>query len=165
MRRHSGNGAVVVIGHIIERGHINAFDLRGRLQKLFLAPAFRFRGFQQIEHLVEHLFAFAETKQIKKRRHRFGVAHARAAADHDRRKVRSVGSADRQPGKVEHIQHIRVAKLIHQCKADEVERFDRVAALKRIQRQIPFAHERFHIVPRGKHALAPDVVSGVCAVI
>ena len=48
-----------------------------------------------------------------------------------------------------------------QGKADKVERFQTVAAFQTVQGNVILPHFRFHIRPRGKHALAPHIGNGI----
>ena len=69
----------------------------------------------------------------------------------------AVSRLDRQPREIEHIENVGIAQLIHQCKADQIEILDRVAAFEGIERNVMLAHLLFHIAPGRKHTLAPDV--------
>lgn len=48
---------------------------------------------------------------------------------------------------MQHIQHIGIAHFIRQCKTKHIKITDRTAGFQRIQRDLFFLHERFHIHP------------------
>ena len=75
------NAAVLLIGHIIERGHIAAFDLRQGTQQPVFVPAFFFGLLHSFAHLRQLHFAFAQHHHIKEVCDGFSIADARPAGD------------------------------------------------------------------------------------
>ena len=62
---------------------------------------------------------------------------------------------------IQHIQNIGIRQLVLHGKADHIKVLDRIAAFQGKQRFAVGAHQRLHIVRRGKHPLAPSVLPRV----
>ena len=77
---------------------------------------------------------------------------------HDVVQLRPVFAAQGDARQLQHIQHVSVAQLILQRKADEVEIADRVAAFQGIEGDVLPAHFLLHVPPGGIAALAPEAV-------
>ena len=71
--------------------------------------------------------------------------------------LRPVLAAQGDACQLQHIQHVGVAQLILQRKADEVEIADRVAAFQGIEGDVLPAHFLLHVHPGGKHPLTPKI--------
>ena len=157
-RHNRTDPPVLLIADGIQRRHIHALDLRRLAQKLRLIVAVFAVLFIQVDQHEIYLRALAEEEHNPKIRDRLGIAGARSARHHQRIPLVALLCAQRQPGKVQHIQHGGIAHLILQRKPDKIKHVDRVAALERKQRQLPLPHQLLHIRIGHKHTLAPDIL-------
>ena len=147
-------GAVRVVAVLIKRRHINALNMHGCFQKLLLTLAALFTFFQQIQHRIGGLFPLAQEDDVRKLRHRLRVAGAGAAKGHNGGQRLSIPGTQRHPRQIQHIQNIGIRQLILHGKADHIKVLDRVAAFQGKQRFAVGAHQRLHIVRRGKHQVS-----------
>ena len=154
-------GAVRVVAVLIKRRHINALNVHGCFQKLLLTLAALFAFFQQIQHRIGGLFPLAQEDDVRKLRHRLRVAGAGAAKGHNGGQRLSIHGTQRHPRQIQHIQNIGIRQLVLHGKADHIKVLDRIAAFQGKQRFAVGAHQRLHIVRRGKHPLAPSVLPRV----
>ena len=154
--RDGSDRAVVVIGDVIQAGHIDAADLRSLAQKGLLAPALGLCPAQEREELVVHLLALADDEEVHKGRHRLAVHAGRAAREHDRQEVGPVRAAQRDAGHVEHVEHGGVGHLIADGEGQNVKLGKAVAAFERIEGHARLFHFLVHVAPRSEGALAPD---------
>ena len=111
--------------------------------------------------LRQRLFALADRENVNKVGHRLRIVRTRSARKNDRRILTAVGAKKRDPGKVKHIKHGGIAKLILKRECDNIEIPDRVAAVRREQRYRTLPHLLLHVGPRRIHSLAPYVVDFV----
>ena len=155
------HGAVVIVLDVVERRHVDAFDLRGLFQKFVFRLVFGAAAAEQLDYLEVHLLAVAEEKDVDKVGQRLRVARARPARDDDIFQRRAVAAQKRHARELQHVQNIRVAQLVLQREADEVELAHRVAAFEAVERDAVFQHSLLHVDPRRKDALAPDVIDAV----
>ena len=155
LRRHGGNGAVGVVAHVVEGGHIDALDPGGLHQEFVLGPA-RELGFpQQGQQLVVHLFPFAHHKEVQEGGHGLGVHRGGAAGPDERQKIGPVRRAQGDPRHVQHVQHGRIGHLIADGKGQGVKVPHRIAALQGVKGDPGLLHLLIHVAPGGKDPLAP----------
>ncbi len=145
--------------HRIRLGDVETGQLRDSFE--FFAAR---RAFQRADclHEFDHgILAVADHEEIEERRQRFRVEHRRPARKQQRRIVRAVLAPQRQPGKVNRVQDVRVSQFRLQREPDQVRGGQRVLRLVHKQRQAARAQRRLH-VRRGRIApLAPDMVQAV----
>ena len=161
------DGAVLIVGHVIQRRHVHAGNRGGgavqerRARVAALVP----HGDIQLHDLRKHFLALTDVEQVEEVRDRLRVIGAGTAADHQRVLLAALARPDRDASQLQHIQHVGVAHLILQGKADEVEHRQRIAAFHRRQRQVVLLHLFLHIHPWVIDTLAPDALVQVQAVV
>ena len=156
LRRDGRDGAVLVIGHVIQGGDVQAGDLRGGAEHPVLGPALALGPAVQLDQLHGDVLALAEGDDVHEGGQRLGIVGAGPADDDERGERRPVRAVDGQARQVEQVQHVGVGQLIAEGDADQVELRDRVAALQGVEGQTGLAHLVGHVAPGGEHALAPD---------
>ena len=82
-RRDALDRTVVMVAHVVQRGHIYALDLRSKAQEFFPAFAVLFALSVQLHHFEVDLFSVTEEKDVDKIGDRLGIAGARTARDDD----------------------------------------------------------------------------------
>ena len=147
-----------MIGHLIERRNIHAFDLRGCDEKILLAPALALCLAVQVGELEHDLLAVADHEQVNEIAERLRVVSARAAAGNDMLQFRAVLCQHRHTAQIEHIENIGKGQLILQREGNDIKIIKRVAALQTVERDAGLSHLVLHIDPRRAHALAPDAL-------
>src|SRR4030042_6274829 len=137
-----------MIINTIKAGNINAGDPRPLSQEsLFPSGIFPLPFTEHAQKLQPRLLTFANYKQIDEIRHRLRVEGTAPAGYHQRPRVASLGSKDRYPREVKHIEHIGISKLISQREPQNIEILDRAPGLQAEQRQARTAHLGFHVHP------------------
>ena len=157
-RRDGGHHAVLPVGHLIERRHIQAGDTGGGYQQFPPAPPLVPGAAVELQQLQQHVLPLTQAKDVDKGRHGLGVVGAGAACNDQGTLLPSVRRAQGQPGQVQHIEHIGVGQFIAQGKADYVKPRDGVAALQPVEGKPFSAHLGLHIPPGGKDPLTPDAL-------
>ena len=157
LRGNGADGAVVMIGNLVEGRNIHTRDLRRPPQELSAGPAGLLGLGVEIADVQHQLLALAQLKKVKKFRNRLRVAGTGAAAHDNGRKAGAVGSAQRDPRQIEHIENRGVGQLILQGKAHQVKRGHRVQALQCVERLAAFAQQLFKVRIRRKYPLAPVI--------
>ena len=156
--RVGGDPAVIAVAHVVKRRNIEPFQLGNLAQEGGTSIAAVFFHFDiEVAEFGERFFSFADAENVKEIRDRLGVVAARPAADHDRIPFPAVAGIDRHTAELQGCQHVGVAKLVLQSKAEDIERRDRVTAFVRGQRNIAVAHMLLHIRPGGIYTLTPYV--------
>ena len=100
------------------------------------------------------LLAVADDEQVDERGQHFGVLGAGAAGDDQRMVERAVLGVQRDAAEVEHGQNVRIADLVLQTEAEEVEVAQRREGFQAVQRQPGLAQHGLEIDPRGEGAFA-----------
>ena len=111
----------------------------------------------KLGYFKKNFLSLADVEQIKEVSHRLGIVGARSAADHQRIVLASLGGAERNFCQIQHVQHVGVAHLVLQGKAEEIKAIQGILALQGNQGQIVLFHLLLHIHPRIKGSLAPNV--------
>ena len=150
-----GHGAVVVVGHVIEGGHIDARNPGRGGQELLLVPALLPGLPVELDELHAHVLPLAQDKQIHKGGQRLWIEGAGASRHHDGGQLHPLLTAQGQAGQIQHVEHVGVGHLVAQGEADEIKVGDGVAALQAVEGDALPAHLRLHVQPGGKHPLAP----------
>ena len=106
-----------IVGHSIERRHIDTFDLITVSKKLCTGDrsrsAFRKLVFMDLlTDLEDHLLAFTHHDDVEEISHRLNVIRDRAAAADDRIILATVPGKKRDPAKVHHLKDIGEAHLV-----------------------------------------------------
>ena len=164
LRLNGGDRPVGVVAYVVKRRHVDAGNLRRHAQIFLARQAGSLPLPVNVDGLVGGNFAVAEHEQIDKRRQRLRIEGARAAAD-DKRARGAVGAAQRYTGKIERLEYVAEAHLVLERDAQKVKLPHGRTALQREQRHVLFAHQRRHVHPRRKDALAKGVVARVDGVI
>ena len=87
LRANLPNGAVFVVVHLIQAGHIQPRHLRRSVKELCFTPPF-FSGFSvQLDQLHRHVLALTQADDVHKVGNRLGVVHRCAAGDDQRRQA------------------------------------------------------------------------------
>ena len=159
--RDGGDGPVFMIGDIIQRGHINAADLRGLAQEFFLALAVVTAPAVKLQQLRHDLLALADGDKVEEVRHRLRIVDAGAAGDDQRLQACPLGGAKGHPGQVQHIEHPGIIHLVLERKAQDIKRPYRIAAFQRVQWLAAHPHLLFHIQKGRIGPFAPDALHAV----
>ena len=158
LRRDGLYGSILVIRHIVQRRHVQTFDMARLAQKFVFAPIFALCLTVEIGKLNHNLLAVANLERIDKRGERFRIVRTRAAAHNKVFQRLSVAGAHRNAAQVQHVEHIGERQLILQRKAQNIQFGNRVSAFQSIQRNIGVSQLCFHVNPRRKDALTPNAV-------
>ena len=156
-RRDRRDGTVVMVTDVIQRGDIDAGNIRRHTQELGAGFMLALAHAVQLNDLEVDLFAVAEEENIDKVGDRLGVAGAGTARDDNMLQAVPILAENGDPAERKHIQNIGIAELILKRKADEIKMCKRIAGLERVKRDIVRAHDLLHVDPRGEHTLAPDI--------
>ena len=152
-------GASTITQQLIKLTHLSGEKtLSRKAQEAVLALQLE----RQMDLSLIHIFA--EHEQIDKGRERLGVEGAGASAD-DEGAGGALGAAQRYAGQIQRFEDVAEAHLVLQGDAQEVELAHRRAAFEREQGHVLRAHQRGHVHPRGKRALAEGVFARVDGVI
>ncbi|MPN38099.1 hypothetical protein SDC9_185623 [bioreactor metagenome] len=109
---HPVYGSVFFIPDIIEGRNIDAGNLSRHFQEVLPASAISLILFVTVQQVEIHDFALTEIEQIKKRRDRFRIVAAWAAADYNGIFPGSVFCVKRNMGQVKNLQNIGIAHFI-----------------------------------------------------
>ena len=115
--------------------------------------------------LVEHFLPLAHHAKIEIIGNGLGVIGAGAARHNDGEGFIAVLGKQRDTCKLQHIQHVRVAKLVLNGKAENIEFLQGVSAFMCPKRNIFLSHARFHIHPRRIRTLSPRILAGIQYVV
>ena len=119
-----GDGAVLMIGHVVKGGDVHAGDLGGVLQKSLFVP---FAGgavlLVEVDHFQHDLLALAQLEAVEEVAERLGVHGAGAAGEDDGVVVGAVLRQGVDARQVQHVEDVGVGKLVLQRKSQEVELF------------------------------------------
>ena len=141
--------AVLAVDRLVEPRDIGPFHAAGDPRQLLLAR--QARALHRLPQLADDRqagLAVADDEQVDERREQLGVLGARAAGD-DQRVVRpAVLGVQRDPAQVEHRQDVRVADLVLEREAQDVEPVQRRERLQAVERQAVLAAAR----PRSRAA-------------
>ena len=165
LRRHGSHGAVGVVAHLVERGHVHALDLRCLHQKIVLGPARELGLPQQGQQLVVHLFPLAHHEEVQEGGHGLGVHRGGAAGPDEGQQVRPVRRAQGDPRHVQHVQHGGIGHLIADGEGQGVKVPHRIAAFQGVERDLGLLHLLIHVPPGGKDPLAPHKGQAVHGVV
>ena len=162
LRSKTFDGAVVIVIDLVKRRHIHSLYIGTAAQEFALADALGAALSEKLDDLQIDLFAFSDEEQIDKIGDRLGVAGTGTSRDDNIfQRVSSRSRSERDAAKLQHIQHIGIAQLILQSKAYKIKFGQRVAAFKRVQRNVVLYHQLLHIDPRRENALAPYIRNAV----
>ena len=155
------NPPVRQIGNIIQRGDVNAFDLRAAPQDLLLRKPF----LSPLNHCVAHRgeldLAFSEHHKIEEISQRLAVAYTRAARDNNGHIFPSLRRIERDMRQIKHRQNIGIGELILKRESDHVESAQFILALQSIERNAALFHFLFHVHPGHERSFTPDILSGI----
>ena len=108
-RRHCGNGTVRLIGHLVQRGHIDPLDLCRRTEKCRAACSLPLHLQIEVHEFQIDFLALPQNKQVEKVRQRFRITDAGTAGNHQRCQCfAAVTGMQRNPCQVQHIQDIGI---------------------------------------------------------
>ena len=159
-----GDGAIGVVGHIVKRGHIYAGNLCNHAQVFRTRQAGRLPLPVGVDGLMRGHLAVAENKEIDKRRERFRIESAGATTDHEGAGI-ALLAPKRYASQIQRLEDVGKAHFILERNAEQIKLPHRRTALQRKQGHMFRAHERGHVHPRRKHALAPSVLARVDGMI
>ena len=130
IRRKGSNGAVFMVGHIIQRRHVHPLQLRQLLQAAFpgfpgLAPCRN--DVAQFQH---DFFPVANHEGVNDPCKRFRIEGARASCHDDGILPATFAAAERNAGQMEHGKNVGVAHLVLQGKAHHIEGIHRMPAFQ-----------------------------------
>ena len=161
---------VVVIGDLVKRRHVDAFDLIAVTKKLLsghrVIRVFRELVFADLfRKLEDHFLALAHHGDIEKVRHRLDVIRDRAAAADDRIVLATVLLKERDLTEIHHLKDVGETHLVAERKAQDIKVAKRCLCLLRIQRDVLFAKDLIHVEPRRKGSFARDKITFVQHVV
>ena len=130
IRRKGSNGAVFMVGHIIQRRHVHPLQLRQLLQAAFpgfpgLSPCRN--DVAQFQH---DFFPVANHEGVNDPCKRFRIEGARASCHDDGILPATFAAAERNAGQMEHGKNVGVAHLVLQGKAHHIEGIHRMPAFQ-----------------------------------
>ena len=149
------DGAVGVVGYVVEGGDVDPLYAGGLPEEAGLVPALPLGPAEERRHLRQQLLPLADEGQVDKVRHGLGVVHSGAPGDDQGPEVRPVLAAQGQPGQIQHVQHSGIGHLVAHREADHIEGAHRVAGLQGEEGEAGGAHLLLHIGPGGEDPLAP----------
>ena len=152
------DGSVIVVLDVIEAGDVETLDFRGGNEELVLAPTLAARLAVEFNKLHRHIFTLAQGDNVDEVRHGLSVIHGCTACDHQGGQALTLGSAERDVGKIQHVENGGERHLIAHGKGHNIKIGDWVTRLEAEERDIVLPHLLFHVAPRSKHALAPNAV-------
>ncbi|MBR2004947.1 MAG: HAMP domain-containing protein [Thermoguttaceae bacterium] len=117
------------------------------------------------EERRERFFAVANEENVDEIGHNLRRRGGGASGDDQRRFERTIDAAKRNPGEVEHRQHVRITKLVLEREAEEVERGERRERFERVNREVRVAEDRLHIETGAKGAFASEIGATVDDVV
>ena len=159
LRRLKGlQRAVLVVGCLIEAGHIDAAEPRQPAQAFLSGNALSLARLHHVDGLQRADFAVSNGKRVDEMIQRLRIERARAARNDDRIVPGAVLAVQRNAGQIEELQDVGIAHLILQRNAQHVKAADWRARLQRKQRHILLTHQVRHVHPRRKDALAKRVL-------
>ena len=150
-------GAVGVILVVIEAGHIHAAQRSQPFQPLRAGNAFLFAGVQHVGDLDDGVLAVADQKRVDEQMKGLRVKRAGAARQHDGVILPALGREHRHAAQVHHLQHVGIAHLVLEGKADDVKAGKRRMAFQRAQRNFAFSKFTKHVHPRHAYPLAHGI--------
>ena len=140
----------------VERRDVDALELRRLAQKFLFAQTLPLGCAVAFDDLAGALLPFADGEKVDEIGQRLRVYRADAPGEDNALQPLAVFGQQRQSGKLEHVEHVRVAHLVAEREGDKVKIADGIVALQRPEGQPVRAHLRLHIAPGGEHPLAPD---------
>ena len=113
---HLGQGAVLVVDGLIERGDVDALDLGGLLEKLLLGPALLLGLAVELDVLQGHVLPLTQDEQVDEGGQGLRVIGAGPPRHDERGELGPVLRPQGQSGQVQHVQHVGVGHLVPQRK-------------------------------------------------
>ena len=155
-RRDGGDGAVAVVGHVVEGGDVDPLDLGGGPEEAGLVPPLRLGPAAEVHDLRQKVLPLPDEGHINKIRHRLGVVHGGAPGNDQGRQTRPVLPPEGDSRQVQHIQNGGIGHLVAHGKANDVKVPDGVSGLQGVEGDAGGAHLLLHVPPGGEGPLAPD---------
>ena len=115
-----------MVRYFIELRYVNARDLACLFQKIQTGSAVLFIFQIRVKKLVVHNLALSDVKQVEEWGDWLRIVRTRAAADDDRVLVGTLHRMQRDSGKVERLQNVRITHLILQGDKQEILVFHRL---------------------------------------
>ena len=159
------DGAVFVVGDVVEGRDIDAPDVGGRFQEFFLGRAPLLVFFVEVEEIHHDFLPVAQHEEVEKVGDGFRVAGAGAAAHDEVFQVMPVLREQRDAAEFEHVETGRERHLVLEGEPDEVELCEGRTGLEREQGQAHFAHLFLHVEPGREDPLAVGVLPLVDEVV
>ena len=150
-----------MVRYFIELRYVNARDPACLFQKIQTGSAVLFIFQIRVEKLVVHNLTLSDVKQVEKWGDWLRIVRTRAAADDDRVLAGTLHRMQRDSGKVERLQNVRITHLILQGDKQEILVFHRLLGFQAEQRNVLFPHHAVQIRPWGINSLAPHVLTFV----
>ena len=154
--RDGRHGAVLVIGHVVQAGHVDTRQLRGGAEEVRLAPPLAAGAAVQLDQLHGHVLALAQAHKVDEVGQRLGVVHGGAAGNDQRRQAGTVSGVEGDMRQIQHVEDGGKRHLVANGKGHDVEIRDGVAGFQREKGHIRLSQLLLHVAPRGEHTLAPD---------
>ena len=148
-----------MIDQVVEPGDIRPFDRSGDPREL-VGPGQRRVALHRLPEVADDgqaRFTVADDEQVDVGGEQLGVLGSGAAGDDERVVGRTVLGLERDAAKVEHGQDVRIANLILEREAEDVELPERGEGLQRIERQAVLAEGGFEVGERCKGSLARPI--------
>ena len=156
-----GNGAVLVVSHIVKSGNIHTLNLGSLLQVFQLALTGLAAAAVQFHQLGQHFLALTDLNQIKEIGHRLQVVNAGATGNDQRCILAAILGKLGYAGQIQHIQHAGIVHFILQGETQNIELADGIAAFQRIQGLVALTHLLLHIISRMICTLAPHAIHSI----
>ena len=156
-----GDGAVLVVGHVVQGWHVHAPHLSQAPEQHILARTGLLPFVDDRVQLDDLLLAVAYHERIDEIRQGLGVEGAGAPRHHDGIILPALLPQKRNPAQLQHRQDVGVAHLILQGEAHHVEIVQRVAALQGEQGNVLLLHQGHHVHPGHADPLAQAPGLGV----
>ena len=112
---------------------------------------------QQVDHLEHHFFAFADLEQVDKVSKGLRIHGAGAAGDNQRCVVVPIASQRVNAAQIQHVEDIRIGKLVLKGESHHIEIGEGVEALETVEGNLVFPHEGFKVDPGSVDPLRPAV--------
>ena len=158
LRLERGQRAVLVVGRLIQAGHVDAAKMRQPAQAFLARYALGLARLHHVDRLQRADLAVADGESIDEVMQRFRIERARTARDDDGILPGAILAVQRDAGQIENLQDVGVAHLVLERDAQHVEAAHGRPCLDGKERHSLLAHQIRHIHPRHEHALAERIV-------
>ena len=148
-----GQRTVLIVGFLVEGGHVYAIQLGQAAQRFQAAEAFGLAGAHALDKFNHQLLAVADLESVDKGGKGLGVIGAGAAGD-NQRAVRAILGEHGDVCQIQHFQDVGIAHFVLQGEAHNIKLAQGRAGFDGEQRQVFTSHAVGHVRPGHEDTLA-----------